>query len=223
MEWEPDSPCHSHLYLGQACRSQRRHRGWELERRDCGAISGRGLLLTAERQTEGTWGRRLWWETSVKEIQAAMEARQYAEPCGMGGAMTVASLFPHASISSWTVEKLGYQVPDAQNNRVGPHPGCPFGADALIYREGPQSGGPLYVPDAPNNREGPQAREPPKSLNGRSSGEKLVKQTDWSPAARACKKDSERATTPAAQAVRVPEHLVPSGYPQPKQRLHLHA
>ena len=50
---------------------------WELERKDCEAISGRGLLLTAEGQTEGTCGRRLWWEIPVKEIQAAMEARQY--------------------------------------------------------------------------------------------------------------------------------------------------
>ena len=28
-------------------------KGWELEFRDCGAIPGRGLLLTAERWTEG--------------------------------------------------------------------------------------------------------------------------------------------------------------------------
>ena len=156
MEWEPDSPCHSHLYLGQACRSQRRHSGWELERRDCEAFSGRGLLLTAERQTEGTWGRRLWWETSVKEIQAAMEARQYAEPCGMGGAMTVASLFPHASISSWTIEKLGYQVPDAQNNRVRPHPGCPFGAwRADLQRRTPVRGAPLCAWCAKQQRRTP--------------------------------------------------------------------
>ena len=39
--------------------------------------------------------------------------------------------------------------------------------DALIYRVGPQPGGPLYVPDTLNNGEGPQAREPYKCLNGR--------------------------------------------------------
>ena len=51
--------------------------GWELEVRDCGAIPGRGLLLTAERQIEGMWGRRLWWEMPVEESQVAMEARWY--------------------------------------------------------------------------------------------------------------------------------------------------
>ena len=43
----------------------------------CGAIPGQGLLLTAERQIEGVWGRRSWWEMLVEESQAAMETRQY--------------------------------------------------------------------------------------------------------------------------------------------------
>ena len=30
-----------------------------------------------ERQIEGMWGRRLWWEMPVEESRAAMEARQY--------------------------------------------------------------------------------------------------------------------------------------------------
>ena len=59
-------------------------------------------------------------------------------------------------------------MPDALNYRVGPHPGCPWVADGLIYREGPQSGGPLYVPDPLNNGEEPQAREPSKCLNEQS-------------------------------------------------------
>ena len=46
-----------------------------LEFRGCGAILGQGLLLTMERQIEGMRGRRLWWEMSVEESQAAMEAR----------------------------------------------------------------------------------------------------------------------------------------------------
>ena len=46
--------------------------------------------------------------------------------------------------------------------------------DVLIYRVGPQPGGPLYVPDAPNNREGPQARKPSKCLKGQSLGERLA-------------------------------------------------
>ena len=40
-------------YPGQECRSPGRHSGWELEFRDCGAIPGRRLLLTAERWIEG--------------------------------------------------------------------------------------------------------------------------------------------------------------------------
>ena len=52
------------------------HRSWELEFGDCGTVPGQGLLLTAERQVEGMWGRRSWWEMPVEESQA-MEARQY--------------------------------------------------------------------------------------------------------------------------------------------------
>ena len=77
MEWESDSPCHSHTYSGQECWSPGRGSGWELELRDCWAITGQGLLLTAERWIEEMWGRRLWWEMLVEESQAAMEARQY--------------------------------------------------------------------------------------------------------------------------------------------------
>ena len=48
--------------------------------------------------------------------------------------------------------------------------------DALIYRIGPQSGGPLYVPDVPNDKDGPQARDPVKCLNGQSYRERLTKE-----------------------------------------------
>ena len=70
MEWESDSPCHSHTYPRQCS-------GWDLEFRDCEAVPGWGLLLTAEGRIEGMWKRRLWWEMPVKESQAATEARQY--------------------------------------------------------------------------------------------------------------------------------------------------
>ena len=43
-----------------------------------------------------------------------------------GGAITIASLSPQASIGTWTIERLARQTPDALNNRAGPHPGCPF-------------------------------------------------------------------------------------------------
>ena len=77
MEWESDSPCCSHTYPRQGHRSPGRCSSWELEFRDCEAIPGRGLVLTADRWIEGMWGRKLWWEMLVEESQAAMEARQY--------------------------------------------------------------------------------------------------------------------------------------------------
>ena len=49
-----------------------------------------------------------------------------AESCVGGGAITIASLSPHARISSSTKERLAHQTPDTLNYRVGPHPGCPF-------------------------------------------------------------------------------------------------
>ena len=80
--WQPywngsDSPCHSHTDPKHGCRSPRKHSVWELEFRDCGAMPGWGLLLTAERRIEGMWRRRLWWEMPMEESQAAMEARWY--------------------------------------------------------------------------------------------------------------------------------------------------
>ena len=87
-----------------------------------------------------------------------------------------------------------------------------------IYRVGL-----LYVPDKLNNREGPQARESCKCLNRWSYRERLTKKAFWLPATGGSKKDSDRAITPAAEAVCVPEHLAPPGSPQAKQLHHLHA
>ena len=94
--------------------------------------------------------------------------------------------------------------------------------DRPIYRVGPQPGGPRYVPESPNNTEGPQAREPSKCLSGRSYWESLAEEAFWSPATRGSGKDSDRAITPAAEAVHVPAHLVPPGSPHLKQPHHLH-
>ena len=62
-------------------------------------------------------------------------SRKAGQPCKKGdtaesrvggGAMTIASLPAHASIGSWTTERLAHQTPDALNCRVGPHQRCPF-------------------------------------------------------------------------------------------------
>ena len=73
------------------------------------------------------------------------------------------------------------------------------------------------MPDAPNNREGPQAREPFKCLNRQSCGERQVQEVFCSPVTRGSKKDSDRAITPAAEAIHVPAHLAPPGSLQAKQ------
>ena len=78
------SSCCSHMYPRQGHRSPRRCSSLELEFRDCGAIRGWGLLLTAERWTKGMWGRRLWWEMPVEEGQAATEARWHCWVTGSG-------------------------------------------------------------------------------------------------------------------------------------------
>ena len=41
------------IHALQECWSPGRHSGWKLEFRDCGAIPGRGLLMTVERWIEG--------------------------------------------------------------------------------------------------------------------------------------------------------------------------
>ena len=126
MEWESNGPGHSHTYPGQGCRSPGMCSGWELEFRDCGAIPGRGLLLTAERQIKGMWGRRSWWEMPVEESQAAVEARRYCWVTRRGWSHNHSLPPPQASLGRWTIEKPAHQTPEALNYRVGPHPGCPF-------------------------------------------------------------------------------------------------
>ena len=90
-EWELDSPCRSHTpWTGH--RSAGRRSGWELAFRDCGAIPGRGRLLTVERRIQGVWGRRSWWEMPLEESQASVEARRYCWVTYRGWSITMASL-----------------------------------------------------------------------------------------------------------------------------------
>ena len=66
-------------------------------------------------------GKRLWRKAGQPRKQG-----DTAGSCIGGGAITIAYLSPHASIGSWTIDRLAYQMPDALNYRVGSHPGCPF-------------------------------------------------------------------------------------------------
>ena len=60
-------------------------------------------------------------------------------------------------------------------------------------------------------------------LNGQSYGERLAKEAFQLPVTRGSKKDSDRARTPAVEAVCVPAHLALPGSLQAKQLRHLHA
>ena len=73
------------------------------------------------------------------------------------------------------------------------------------------------MPDKQSNGEKPQAREPSKCLNGRGNGKDWTNRLSDLQLQEARKKDSERAITPAAEAVHVSAHLVPSGSLQTKQ------
>jgi len=124
MEWESDSSGCSHTYPKQGRKSPGSHSSWELEFRDSGAIPGQGLLLTAERQIGGMWGRKLWWEMPVEESWAAMEARWYCW-------VTCRGWSHHHSLCLPTC-----QHPQLNNRETGPS------NTALNYRVGPQPRGP---------------------------------------------------------------------------------
>ena len=128
MERESDSPCLSHTYPGQEHRSPGRSSSWERKFRHCGAIPGRGLLLTAERLIEGMWGRRSWWEMPVKESLQPWKQGNTAESDIRGGAITIASLSPHACIGSWTIQRLAHQTHNSRLQSRTPIQGAPLSA-----------------------------------------------------------------------------------------------
>ena len=221
MEWESDSPCHAICTLD----------------RDAGTLEGvaagsQSLGFVEQSQGKGwcwLWrdgprggeggdcgGKHLW-----RKARQSWKEDDIAESHVVGGAITIASLSPHASICSWTTERLAHQAPDTLNYRVGPHPRYILSAWCTDMQSRTQPWGPLYVPDIPNNREKPQAREPSKCLNGWSYGERQAKEPDRQLSE--VQKKTDRVIIPAAEAVHVSAHLVLPGSPWPKQLCHLHA
>ena len=158
MEWESDSPCCSHTHLGEGHRSPGRCSSWELECRDCSTIPGQGLLMTAERQTEGM-RRRLWWEIPVEESWGAVEARWHC--------WVMRREWNHYHSLSLPT----HQHPQLNNREAGSS-----NTWCTELQSRTLASVPLYVPDTPNNREGLQAREPSKWLNRRSYWERLSKE-----------------------------------------------
>ena len=146
----------------------------------------------------GDHGGKCWW----RKARQSWKQGNIAELHIRGGAITIACLVPHASIDSWTKEKLAHQTPDALNYRQGPHQGAPLSAwCANLQSRTPARGPPLCAWCAELQR-----REPSKYLNGQSYGERLTKEAFWSPATRGSKKDCDRDITPAAEVVHVPAH-----------------
>ena len=124
MEWDSDSPCHSHTYPGQERWSPGRHNGWELEFREQSWGEGccwlwRDRLRACE---GGDHAGKCWWRKARQQWKQGNTAESHVGD----GAIIIVSLSPHASISSWTIERLAHQTHDALNYRVEPHPGCSF-------------------------------------------------------------------------------------------------
>ena len=202
MEWESDSPCRSHTHPGEGHGSPGRYSSWELEFRDCGAIPGQGLPMTAEREIEGMW-RRLWREIPVEESWAAMEARWYCWATCSGWSHHH-SLSPlQAIIGSWMIERMVHQTSDALNYSLGPHPGCFFKwLMCWTTEKDPRQGSSL-------------------SAKWAKLHERLAKEVFWSRVTKELKKDSDRAILPAV--VHVPAHMAPPRFPQAKQGCLVHA
>ena len=66
--------------------------------------------------------RKCWW----KKARQPWKQGNAAESHVRSRAITIASLSPQASTSTWTIERLAHQTPDTLNYKVGPHPGGPF-------------------------------------------------------------------------------------------------
>ena len=124
----------------------------------------------------GDGGGKCLWREAGQPWKQGNTAESHIED----GTITIASLSPAGSISSWTIERLAHQIPDAptqgtplsdwcttQQSRTPPR--VPLQVpDKLIYREGPQQWGLLHVPDVSNNIEGLQARELLSTWTGRA-------------------------------------------------------
>ena len=126
MEWESDSPCHSHTDPGQGRRSPGRH---STESWTWGIVEqaqGEGCCWVQRdrpsRCDEGDCGGKCLW----RKARQPRKQGNTAESRVGGKAITTAYFSPHTSIGSWTIERLAHQMPESLNYRVGSHPGCPF-------------------------------------------------------------------------------------------------
>ena len=184
MEWESDSPCHSHTDPRHGRRSPGRCRSWQLKFRDYGAIPGWGLLLTVEKWIEGMWGRRLWWEMPVEERRATMEAKSYCWVMHRGWGH-------HHSLSLPTHKHL-----QLKNRETGPSNAW----YTELKSRTPARAAPSMCLMGQTTVKDPRQGSPLSAWAG-GVGERLAKEAFWSPATTGSKEDSDRAMTPEAVCV----------------------
>ena len=199
--------------------------------RDSGPLDGTEagswrLGIVAQSQGEGCWwlqrdeargceggdcgGKCLW-----RKARQPWKQGDTAESHIGDWAFTIASLSPHASVGSWTMERLAHQTPDTLNSRVGPIRGVSLSAwCANLQSRTPARGASPCAWCAEQQRR-TQAREPSKCLKGRGYAERLaILVTSYE----RLKRDTDRAMTPAAGAVGVPHAWCPNGPHKPRGR-----
>ena len=126
MEWESGSLCCSHTYPRQGCRFPRRCSGWELEFRIVEQSQGKGCCWLWRDRLKGWEGGDCGGKCLWRKAGQPWKQSDTAESRVGGAAITIASLSPHTSIGSWTIQRLAHQMPDAVNYRVGPTQGTPL-------------------------------------------------------------------------------------------------
>ena len=139
MEWESDSPCRSHIYLDREAGplEDAEDRSWNLgiveqsQDKSCYWLQRDG-----SRGCEGgDCGAKCQWRKARQPWKQGDTAESHVG-CR---AITIASLSPYASVSSWTIERLAHQTPDALNYWVGPLPIVSIGTCPILSSTHPHS------------------------------------------------------------------------------------
>ena len=126
-----------------------------------------------------------------------------------GGAITIVSLSPQASICSWTIEAGPSNAWHTELQCRTPHRVPLQVPDMLIYRVGPQAGGPSMCLMPQTTEKDPRQGSPLSAWTGGAVEKAWPKRPSDHQLQDAWNKDSDRAITPEAEAVHVPTPLAP--------------
>ena len=142
-EWNEDRTVPGEPYIPRQGHGPGRPRGWGLEFRDCGAISGRGLLLAAERRCRG--GEIAVGRGGGRKPGTAEARRSCCVPPA-DGAIPIASppARQHRQLNS---REAGRQTPEHLIYRAGPQPGAPPCARRAEQQRRISCRGALQVPE----------------------------------------------------------------------------